>query len=110
MATPSARTPSPPEALHAQVWRASSLGACTSPCLPSGFAALDAELPGGGWPTRGLSEIISPQHAVLEWRLLAPVLSGLCSPPSEPAPARRGRQQGPAAKRPVLLINPPLTP
>ncbi|MDN3922213.1 translesion DNA synthesis-associated protein ImuA [Roseateles violae] len=91
-----------PETLHAQLWRASSLGACSSPCLPSGFAALDAELPGGGWPTRGLVEIISPQHAVLEWRLLAPLLSGLCGG------ATSGRQA--AARRPVLLINPPLTP
>jgi protein ImuA len=106
--SPSASTSIAPEALHTQVWRASSLGACSSPCLPSGFAALDAELPGGGWPTRALTEILSPRHAVLEWRLLAPVLSNLCSPPTETP--RRGRQPAPQSKRPVLLINPPLTP
>jgi len=93
---PALSSPTPAlETLHAQVWRASSLGSSASPCVSSGFAALDTELPGGGWPTRALTEIISPQHAALEWRLLAPALVGLCEP---------------IKKRPLLLINPPLTP
>ncbi|MDY0743056.1 translesion DNA synthesis-associated protein ImuA [Paucibacter sp. R3-3] len=85
-------TPPAPEELHAQVWRASSLGGSASACVPSGFAALDAELPGGGWPTRGLSEILLPRPAVLEWRLLAPALRGA------------------GTSKPLLLINPPLVP
>lgn len=100
-----------PPALQAQVWRASSLGACASPCLPSGFAALDAELPGGGWPTRGLSEILSPQHGVLEWRLLAPALRALLAPAAPPATTGRRKRAVPLKpSRPILLINPPLTP
>lgn len=103
-----------PPALQAQVWRASSLGACASPGLPSGFADLDAELPGGGWPSRGLSEILSPQPGLLEWRLLAPALAGLLAAPALPPPSRR-RGRTPAAPTPpsrhrLLLINPPHSP
>ncbi len=106
-------TQRPLEDLHEQVWRASSLGASANPCVPSGFAALDAELPGGGWPTRALSEILMPRDAVLEWRLLAPALRTLLAEPKAQAatPGRRHRA-APAvsAGKPLLLINPPLTP
>ena len=108
---------SSPEDLHTQVWRASSLGASASPCVPSGFAALDAELPGRGWPTRALSEILVSRQAVLEWRLLAPGLRQLMqttAPPAASAAARstRHHRAAPAvsAGKPLLLINPPLTP
>jgi protein ImuA len=98
--------------LQAQVWRASSLGAGHSPCVGSGFAALDAELPGGGWPTQSLSEILCDSVATLEWRLLAPALRLLLL--SVPArPPKRGSGSRAAvtdAERPLLLINPPLTP
>lgn len=85
-------------ALHAQLWRASHLGSNPKPCVSSGFATLDAELPGGGWPTHGLSEILQSAALHLEWRLLAPALRALLSEPAQ--------SQG----RPLLLINPPLTP
>jgi protein ImuA len=45
--------------------------------LTSGFALLDAELPGGGWPTGVLTELLLPHAGVGELRLLAPVLAGL---------------------------------
>jgi len=83
-------------ALHAQLWRASHLGSNPRPCVSSGFAALDAELPGGGWPTHGLSEILQNTAAHLEWRLLSPALQALLSEPTQ--------------QRPLLLINPPLMP
>ena len=96
--------------LRAQVWRASSLGAGRSTCVGSGFAALDAELPGGGWPTQSLSEILSDSVAALEWRLLAPALRLLLA--SAPIrPAKRGSSAAVKhTERPLLLINPPLTP
>lgn len=104
--------------LEQQVWRASSLGASSSPCLSSGFAALDAELPGGGWPTHSLSEILCPPGLHLEWRLLLPALRGLLAePPIQAATSPgRGRARKPSApraqqqQRPLLLINPPLIP
>lgn len=40
----------------------------------SGYRALDAELPGGGWPARSLTEVLQAQPTVLEWRLLTPAM------------------------------------
>jgi protein ImuA len=45
--------------------------------LPSGFDALDLQLPGGGWPTGALTELLLPQPGVGELRLLAPLLAAL---------------------------------
>lgn len=66
----------PPE-LGAGVWRASALGRMPARTCPTGFAALDAALPGAGWPTQGLSEILLLPGARCEWRLLAPALAPL---------------------------------
>ena len=100
-----------PALLHAQLWRASSLGAGTSRCVASGFAALDAELPGSGWPTRGLSEILSASPGLLEWRLLAPALRPLLiEQPAALVGRARKRPTVRAPQRPLLLINPPHTP
>ncbi len=112
--------------LQAQVWRASSLGgshaAQQPPAVSSGFAALDAELPGGGWPLQSLSEILCDSVATLEWRLLAPALRLLLSeaPGTAPGAAPRGSRRSPSharltrgtpnAQQPLLLINPPLSP
>ena len=66
---------------HPAIWR----GRSTAPqaTLSSGFAALDAALPGGGWPRVGLVEILTPQFGVGELRLLVPVLAQVTqrSPP-----------------------------
>jgi protein ImuA len=43
--------------------------------VATGFAALDAQLPGGGWPRRALTELLLPQAGVGELRLLAPALA-----------------------------------
>jgi len=99
------------------LWRGSELARSQSPCHSSGFAALDAELPGGGWPTQQLSEILLTRPGACEWRLLGPALRGLLvgSQASAPQarPGKRGRSgpaASPAARRPLLLINPPLAP
>jgi hypothetical protein len=82
---------------HPSVWRGRSRAAVET--LSTGFAALDAGLPGGGWPRHGLVEVLTPQPGVGELYLLLPVLAGLSraapgrwctwvSPPHEPyAPA-----------------------
>lgn len=60
---------------HPAVWRGSELGRVASASVPTGFAALDAELPGGGWPTAALTEIL-PQHAGIgELRILGHALA-----------------------------------
>jgi protein ImuA len=77
----------------AAVWRGDALGRSVTATLPSGFEALDAALPGGGWPCQGLTEILSPQAGTLEWRLLGPTLARVC-----------------AAGRSVVLVGPPRPP
>jgi protein ImuA len=43
---------------------------------PTGFAALDAVLPGAGWPLRALTELLLPfQSGIGELRLMAPALA-----------------------------------
>jgi len=85
--------------LHPQLWRSSELGLASSRCLPSGFARLDAELPGGGWPTRALTELLLARAGTCEWRLLGPGLAPLTQdgrrllligPPHEPQPRGLG--------------------
>jgi len=75
------------------VWRADGLDRAPLRTWPSGFAVLDAELPGGGWPGHGLAEILSPPGSGLEWRLLGPTLAQL---------ARAGQA--------TLLVGPPQPP
>jgi protein ImuA len=98
--------------LQGRLWRGSSLGAAAAPTLPSGFAALDAELPGGGWPMQAITELLTPQPGVLEWRLLAPALSGWWAGQALPGarPGRRAQAGAAPALRSLLLINPPHTP
>jgi len=97
--------------LQGRLWRGSSLSTAADPTLASGFAALDAELPGGGWPLRAVTELLTPQFGVLEWRLLAPALRGWWAAQTLPAtaPGRRAHAAAPAL-RSLLLINPPHMP
>ena len=59
------------------VWRGTDLGGAVARTVPSGFSALDSQLPGGGWPTHSLTELLMPQAALCEWRLLGPALPSL---------------------------------
>lgn len=69
------------ESLHPDVWRASQLAAPGSRTVASGFANLDGELPGGGWPTGSLTELMIPQPGCGELRLLRPALATLAARP-----------------------------
>ena len=60
---------------HPGLWRGRS--AAPIDCIATGHPALDAALPGGGWPRVGLVEVLSPQHGVGELRLLMPALAAL---------------------------------
>jgi protein ImuA len=68
-----------PEAIHPSIWRASQLAGRAGNVLPCGDAALARELPGGGWPTGALSEILLPQDGCAELRLLRAPLAALAS-------------------------------
>ncbi len=64
------------------LWQADDLAHATTECTGSGFAALDAELPGGGWPQGQLIELLHDDPGIGELSLLAPALA---------AQARTGR-------------------
>ena len=60
-----------PESLHPALWLGHQLGRHADSAVPSGFAPLDAQLPGRGWPRRALTELLLPHPGVGEIRLLA---------------------------------------
>jgi cell division inhibitor SulA len=72
MATPPSAAPLPQG-----VWRADRIGHGSVAALPSTFAELDAQLPGGGWPLGMLTELIAREPGVGELRLVVPVLRRL---------------------------------
>jgi protein ImuA len=82
-----------PSHLASVVWPGHLLGVGEHRCWPSGHGALDAELPGGGWPTRAISELLQVQPGQAEWRLLLPTLLQVV-----------------AAGGHVLLVAPPFVP
>jgi protein ImuA len=63
----------PPD-IEAAIWRGDALGTPVTAVVSSGFAELDAELPGHGWPCHSLTELLQPQPGVTEWRLLSPAM------------------------------------
>jgi cell division inhibitor SulA/protein ImuA len=64
---------------HSGIWRGSELACTVCPGIASGFAALDAELPGGGWPRGALSEILPQHEGIGELRILGPALAELAA-------------------------------
>ena len=60
---------------HPSVWRGRSHAAVET--FSTGFAALDAGLPGGGWARHGVVEVLTPQPGVGELYLLLPLLANL---------------------------------
>jgi hypothetical protein len=47
------------------------------PAAPTGYAALDAEFPGGGWPAGGLVEVLCRAEGVGELQIVLPALAAL---------------------------------
>jgi protein ImuA len=79
------------EAIHPALWRGSQLARAHGTTLDTGYAALSAELPGGGWPVGALVELLVQQPGIGEMRLLKPALVA-------------------ASKRPVALLQAPHVP
>ncbi|WP_228124699.1 translesion DNA synthesis-associated protein ImuA [Glaciimonas soli] len=59
------------------LWRANEMATCRTSTLPSGFTALDGELPNAGWPKSTLIELLLQQAGIGELQLLKPTLSTL---------------------------------
>jgi hypothetical protein len=99
---------------HPAIWRGRS--AARTKTLPTGFAALDEGLPGGGWPRAGLIEILPTCFGAGELSLLLPALAAVTrrpearwcawvAPPLQPfGPALAER--GVVLER-LLVVNPP---
>ncbi len=64
---------------HPDLWRAHEVGSSPGDiaATPSGFDALDAHLPGNGWPQAGLLELMLSTAGIGELKLLAPALRHL---------------------------------
>jgi len=80
-----------PESLHPSLWRASQLAHATTRCVDTGHPVLSAQLPGGGWPTGTLVDLLLQQAGIGELRLLRPALQQV-------------------AKRRIVLLQPPHAP
>lgn len=76
------------------VWRGRALATPVERTVPTGHAALDAELPAGGWPLGCLIEVLQARATQHVWQLLAPGL------------AQAARLQ----PGPVVLVHPPCLP
>ena len=83
-------TPSP-ESIHPSLWLASQLAHGRGRVVETGYPALSAELPGGGWPVGALVDLLVQHPGVGELRLLRPALSQ-------------------TRRRPVAFVQPPHTP
>ena len=59
--------------------RGGELAQVASASVPTGFPRLDAELPGGRWPTGALTELLPSHEGIGELRILGPALAALAS-------------------------------
>ncbi|MFC5428643.1 translesion DNA synthesis-associated protein ImuA [Paraburkholderia denitrificans] len=83
-----------PPRLQSRIWQGDQLAHASERTVPSGHAALDAFLPGAGWPAGSLTELLVEQGGIGEMRLVAPALRSLTA----------------TAGRHVLLVAPPWQP
>src|SRR6266850_6757452 len=58
------------------IWRGGAMARAVD-AIPTGFAGLDAALPGGGWPRQGLTELLAEDAGIGELGLILPVLAAL---------------------------------
>jgi len=63
--------------LRGRIWRGNGGARSAREALPTGFAALDRYLPGGGWPLGPLIEVFVERYGVGELSLLMPALAAL---------------------------------
>lgn len=72
--------------LSAHIWQGHEMArsGADGQTWSTGHAALDAALPGGGWPVCGLVELLAPRPGQFVWRLVAPGLSQLLAQKAGP--------------------------
>lgn len=64
---------------HPALWRGNTLARVRSGSVSTGSDRLDRELPGGGWPTGALTEILLERQGIGELSLLLPALTQLAA-------------------------------
>src|SRR5947207_11050362 len=79
-----------PQPLHPALWLASQLTKGATSCVDTGIPVFSHQLPGGGWPTGVLTELLLQQPGIGELRLLQAALA--------------------SQKLPVALLQPPYAP
>ena len=57
---------------HPAVWRGNDFAQVATPSVPTGYAELDVLLPGSGWPTGVLTEILVERAGIGELQLVMP--------------------------------------
>jgi len=62
---------------HPGIWRGNQRAQTAEDALPTGFAELNALLPGGGWPRGALTEVLLSRQGIGELRLITPALARL---------------------------------
>ena len=80
------------------IWRADALAQSSGTVVATGHAALDAQLPGGGWPVGALVEVLQPAGLHCEWQLLLPALM------------QRQKAEPSGAQRQLVLVGAPFMP
>jgi protein ImuA len=75
------------------VWLGRELAQAQEQTVPTGHAALDAQLPGRGWPLGSLVEVLQAQEQQHVWQLLGPGLAAAT-----------------AGGDPAVLVHPPYQP
>lgn len=87
--------------MPAGVWWASERPSAPTHVVPTGHEALDACLPGAGWPCGALCEVLQSPGVHLEWQLVLPALVRWQQTVAEP---------GQSPRPGVVLIGPPAWP
>ena len=59
------------------IWRGSEPARVALPSIATGFATLDRELPGGGWPRGAIAEVLNERAGIGELSLFIPALAKL---------------------------------
>ncbi len=62
---------------HPAIWRGSGCARVSQPGVPTGFAELDAFIPGAGWPVGALIEIYPERTGIGELQLVMPAAASL---------------------------------
>src|SRR5574343_205674 len=104
-----------PGPVAAAVWRGVDMVGAVARTVPTGFGALDAQLPGGGWPTQAVTELLWVRAVAPLERLWAtaqllqagPVGAVLAwLPQARPEQIRRLQIHAQTCNTPVFLVRP----